>query len=88
MALRGVRRRRAADRGFVISDHADWTGLNAAVTDTGAERIYVTHGYTDVFARWLCDRGLDARVLATEFGGEAEDDPEASTPAQTGTPEP
>ena len=74
MALRGVRRRRAADRGFVISDHADWAGLNAAITATGAERVYVTHGYTDVFARWLCDRGMDARVLATEFGGEAEDD--------------
>lgn len=74
MALRGVRRRRAADRGFVISDHADWAGLNAAIDATGAERVFVTHGYTDVFARWLRDRGLDAQVLATEYGGEAEDD--------------
>ncbi|MGS4943875.1 ligase-associated DNA damage response exonuclease [Meridianimarinicoccus sp. RP-17] len=88
MALRGVRRRRAADRGFVISDHADWAGLNTAITATGAERVYVTHGYTDVFARWLCDRGLDARVLATEFGGEAEDDPDAASPAPPGTAAP
>jgi len=88
MALRGVRRRRAADRGFVISDHADWDGLNTAIAATGAARVYVTHGYTDVFARWLCDRGLDARVLATEFGAEAEDDPDAATPAPTGTAAP
>lgn len=71
MALRGVRRRRAADRGFVMSDHADWTGLNAAIRETGAERIYVTHGYTSVFSRWLRDQGFDARVLETEFEGES-----------------
>jgi putative mRNA 3-end processing factor len=81
MALRGVRRRRAADRGFVISDHADWAGLNAAITATGAERVYVTHGYTDVFARWLCDQGLDARVLATEFGSDEDDTETAAAQA-------
>ncbi len=71
MALRGVRRRRAADRGFVMSDHADWRGLNAAIAETGAERIFVTHGYTSIFARWLADQGYDARLLETEFEGES-----------------
>jgi len=70
MRLRGVRRRRGADRGFVISDHADWAGLNAAIAATGAERVFVTHGYTAVFRRWLEAQGLDARVLATEFMGD------------------
>lgn len=74
MRLRGVRRRRAVDRGFVISDHADWAGLNAAIAATGAENILVTHGYTDVFARWLRDRGYRALALETEFGGETHDD--------------
>lgn len=73
MALRGVRRRRAADRGFVMSDHADWAGLNAAIRDTGAERVLVTHGYTSVFARWLSEQGYDAQVLETEFEGESLD---------------
>ncbi|MEM1065197.1 MAG: ligase-associated DNA damage response exonuclease [Pseudomonadota bacterium] len=73
MALRGVRRRRAADRGFVMSDHADWAGLNAAIAETGAERIFVTHGYTSIFARWLAEQGYDARVLETEFEGESLD---------------
>ena len=77
MRLRGVRRRRAADRGFVISDHADWPGLLQAITDTGAENIYVTHGYTDIFARWLNDQGWNANVLPTEFGGD-EDEAEAA----------
>ena len=71
MAMRGVRRRRAADRGFVISDHADWPGLNAAVAATGAARAFVTHGYTSTFARWLREeRGLDAAPVRTEWEGE------------------
>lgn len=70
MQLRGVRRRRAADRGFVISDHADWNGLTTAIAETGAETVFVTHGYTDIFCRWLTDQGYDAHVVPTEFDGE------------------
>ncbi len=84
MALRGIRRRRAADRGFVLSDHADWPGLNAAIRETGAETILVTHGYTSVFRRWLAEQGFDARIVETEFEGEAidasEPEPEPTTP--------
>lgn len=74
MAVRGIRRRRAGDRGFVISDHADWSGLLSAITETGAENIYVTHGYTDIFARYLMEKGWNAQVLKTEFGGDTEND--------------
>ena len=74
MRLRGVRRRRALDRGFVLSDHADWAGLNDAIRATGAESVYVTHGYTDIFARWLNEQGYDAQVVPTEFTGESLDD--------------
>ena len=70
MALRGVRRRRAADRGFVISDHADWPGLNAAIRETGATRVFATHGYTAAFHRWLREEGYDAHVVSTEYEGE------------------
>lgn len=74
MALRGIRRRRAGDRGFVISDHADWSGLLAAIKDTEAESIYVTHGYTEIFTRYLNEMGWNAQVLQTEFGGEDAED--------------
>ncbi len=74
MRLRGVRRRRAVDRGFTISDHADWTGLNAAIEATGAQSVYTTHGYTEIFSRWLSEKGLDARIVPTEFTGETLDD--------------
>lgn len=86
MALRGVRRRRGADRGFVISDHADWAGLNGAIDATGAERVFVTHGYTDVFRAWLAERGYDAAIVATRFGGEDADPagPEDREPAADG----
>ena len=73
MAVRGIRRRRAADKGFVVSDHADWAGLNAAIQGTGAERVFVTHGYTAPFRRWLETQGLQAEIVETEFEGEALD---------------
>ncbi len=63
MALRGIRRRRSVDRGFVMSDHADWDGLNEAIKTTGAEKIFVTHGYTSVFTKWLCEQGYDAQDI-------------------------
>ena len=78
MALRGVRRRRAGDRGFVISDHADWPGLLSAIKETQAENIYVTHGYTDIFTRYLSDNGWNAQVVPTEFGGEDAEEEDAS----------
>lgn len=70
MGLRGARRRRSVDRGFILSDHADWKGLNDAVKATGAERVIATHGYSNVFTRWLREQGLDARTEATQFEGE------------------
>lgn len=73
MALRGVRRRRAADRGFIVSDHADWAGLNAAIRETGATKIFATHGYTSSFHRWLREEGYDAHVVSTEYEGEGFD---------------
>ena len=73
MRLRGVRRRRAADRGFVLSDHADWDGLIWAIRETGAEKVFVTHGYTDIFARWLTEQGWQAQVVPTEFGGDEDE---------------
>ncbi len=73
MALRGARRRRAADRGFVLSDHADWEGLNAAIQATGAEKVFVTHGYTEVFSQWLRGQGLDAAKVETQYEGESLD---------------
>ncbi|HEU4411376.1 MAG TPA: ligase-associated DNA damage response exonuclease [Polyangiaceae bacterium] len=72
MRLRGARRRRSVDRGFVLSDHADWPALFQTVRDSGAERVLATHGYADVFARALAEGGLDARPLETAFEGEAD----------------
>jgi putative mRNA 3-end processing factor len=70
MQLRGARRRRALDRGFVLSDHADWPGLQRAIGDSGAQRVIVTHGSVPVMVRWLREQGLQAEAFATEFGDE------------------
>jgi putative mRNA 3-end processing factor len=86
MRLRGVRRRRAADRGFVMSDHADWAGLGAAIAATGAERVFVTHGYTAAFRRWLDAAGYDAAVVATEYEGESVESGTGPEPAAEAAP--
>jgi putative mRNA 3-end processing factor len=70
MQIRGIRRRRAVDRGFALSDHADWPGLLQAISETGAHRVFVTHGYSEPLVRWLCERGIGARTLVTRFEGE------------------
>ena len=81
MRLRGVRRRRAVDRGFVVSDHADWHGLNSAVAATGAERVFVTHGYTTQFSKWLTSQGYEAAIVETEFGDDNLDDAQSNARA-------
>jgi putative mRNA 3-end processing factor len=70
MQLRGARRRQALDRGFVLSDHADWPGLQRAIRATGAERVIVTHGYEAVMVRWLTEQGLQAGSFSTEYGSD------------------
>jgi len=73
MRIRGTRRRRSIDRGFVLSDHADWPGLLGAIRDTGAQSVKVTHGYRAPLVRWLCEQGLDAEALETRFEGERDE---------------
>ncbi|MET0383629.1 MAG: ligase-associated DNA damage response exonuclease [Burkholderiaceae bacterium] len=72
MLLRGARRRRNVDRGFVLSDHADWPGLLQAIAATGAPRVIVTHGYVDPLVRHLGERGLQASAFKTEYGDDQE----------------
>jgi putative mRNA 3-end processing factor len=74
MRVRGNRRRRGFDRGFVLSDHADWPGLLATIEATGAKRVFATHGNSDTLARYLREeRGLWAEPLQTLYDGGEED---------------
>jgi putative mRNA 3-end processing factor len=70
MRVRGQRRRRSIDRGFVLSDHVDWPSLLQVVAATGAERVLVTHGYIAPVVRWLREQGVDAYGLDTHFGSD------------------
>ena len=74
MQLRGARRRAGLDRGFVLSDHADWPGLVSAIAATGAQRVIVTHGQENVLVRWLQQQGLQAETMATDYGDESAND--------------
>lgn len=73
MAVRGTRRRRNVDRGFVLSDHVDWPGLEVAVKESGAERVLFTHGSTYAASRYFREKGIDSDALRTEYVGEADD---------------
>ncbi len=70
MQVRGARRRQGLDRGFALSDHADWPGLLQAIVATGAERIIVTHGFEAEMVRWLQQQGLQAGSFNTEYGSD------------------
>jgi len=70
MATRGNRRRRNADIGFVLSDHADWNDLNKAVKLTEAKKIFVTHGYSDIYSKWLNHQGIESQTVETAFESE------------------
>jgi len=73
MQIRGARRRAALDRGFVLSDHADWDSLLYTIRSTGASRIQVTHGYVSPLVRFLQENGWQAEALPTLFSGEADE---------------
>lgn len=73
MNVRGNRRRRAVDRGFTLSDHADWKGLNEAVQATACERVLVTHGFTAPFSKWLREKGYKAEEVHTLYNEELEE---------------
>ncbi len=73
MQVRGAQRRRNADSGFPLSDHADWPGLITAIKATEAECVYVTHGFSDVLARYIREEmGLKAGVVKNRFGEDEE----------------
>jgi putative mRNA 3-end processing factor len=79
MQVRGNVRRRNADAGFALSDHADWKGLLQAVKATGAQKVFVTHGFQAAFSRYLTENGIEAAEVKTAYGGEEEEQEQPST---------
>lgn len=73
MAVRAGRRWRSADAGFALSDHADWPGLLAAIKATEAQKVYVTHGSTAVFSKYLNEIGIESEEVTTKYGAEDDD---------------
>jgi putative mRNA 3-end processing factor len=73
MRIRGLRRRRSVDRGFILSDHVDWSQLLSAIEETGAEKILATHGYAETVARTLGEKGIQTEAVRTQFGLETEE---------------
>jgi putative mRNA 3-end processing factor len=90
MRVRGVRRQRAYDRGFVLSDHADWPALLNTIAGTGASRVLASHGHAEPLARYLESQGVDSGVIRTAWEGESasdEEQPAATIPADLAEPD-
>jgi putative mRNA 3-end processing factor len=73
MQVRGNTRRKNADAGFALSDHADWNGLLTAIKATEAEKVFVTHGFQHAFSRYLNEQGIASGEVKTEYGGDEEE---------------
>lgn len=73
MQVRGNSRRKNADAGFALSDHADWKGLLTAIKATEAENVFVTHGFQHAFSRYLNEQGITAGEVKTEYGNDEEE---------------
>ncbi|MDB5203318.1 MAG: ligase-associated damage response exonuclease [Ferruginibacter sp.] len=73
MQVRGNQRRKNADAGFALSDHADWEGLLAAVNATGAQKVFATHGFQSAFSRYLNEQGIEAAEVKTAYGNDEEE---------------
>ena len=81
MQVRGNARRKNADRGFVLSDHADWDGLLSAVKETEAGKVFVTHGFQAAFSKYLDESGIPAAEVKTAYGDDEETDKEIEATA-------
>ncbi len=79
MQVRGNARRRNVDAGFAMSDHADWPGLLQAVKATGAEKVFVTHGFQATFSRYLNENGIESAEVKTEYGNDEDITPPTSS---------
>ncbi len=51
------------DRGFVLSDHADWDDLNRTIDESGARQVFVMHRENGALIRHLRKRGLDVHPI-------------------------
>lgn len=79
MQVRAGRRWRSADAGFALSDHADWPGLLDAIKATEAEKVFVTHGFTATFSKYLNEIGIASEEVKTQYGNEEEEEPVPTT---------
>lgn len=76
MAIRGRRRQKGLDRGFVLSDHADFPQLWETLRESAAETIIFTHGYTETMVQLARMRGYDAYLWETAYAGEVDVEPD------------
>ena len=64
MSIRALKKRSGFDKGFTISDHADWNGLIKTIKESEAKRVFLNHGDGESLANFLRDKeNLDIKQL-------------------------
>jgi putative mRNA 3-end processing factor len=65
--------------------------LLQAVEITGAQKVFVTHGFQSVLSRYLTEKGIESHEVKTAFGTEdnnPENDMETESPTEINTIDP
>ena len=56
MSIRALRKRSGYDKGFAISDHADWDGILEVVKNSEAKNIFFHHGDSEALSQYLVEK--------------------------------
>ncbi|MFT0861719.1 ligase-associated DNA damage response exonuclease [Ancylobacter sp. G4_0304] len=81
MRIRARARQYGVELPLIISDHADWNELQAAILATGCSELWVTHGQEDALVHWAGLAGLRAQPLhMVGYGEEEAEGAPAATP--------
>ena len=56
MSIRALRKRSGYDKGFAISDHADWDAILKTVKESEAKNVFFHHGDSEALRRYLNEK--------------------------------
>ena len=66
MSIRAFKKRSGYDKGFSISDHADWLSILKTIKESKAKNVFFHHGDSEALSRYLEEKN-SINVLKFEY---------------------